>query len=138
MTALSASRNTPERATGDLFSDPVKAASLIHGGALVVLDASGWAVKASTATGLVVRGVAMAPADNTDGANGAIAVESRRGVFRFANSASGDAITRAEIGDTAYIVDDQTVAKTDGSGTRSAAGTIVDLDAEGVWVRIGL
>jgi hypothetical protein len=138
MTALTANRNTPQRATGDRFADPVKASSLIYGGALVVLDSSGWAVKASTATGLVVRGVAIAEADNSAGANGTINVETERGVFRFANSASTDAITRAEIGDACYIVDDQTVAKTDGSSTRSVAGTIVDLDAQGVWVRVGI
>ncbi len=138
MTAQTANRINPRRATGDLFSDPVKAASAIFAGALVVLDASGWAVKASTATGLTVRGVATRPADNAGGGNGAINVESERGTFRFANSASTDAITRAEIGDTAYIVDDQTVAKTDGSGTRSAAGVIVDVDAQGVWVRVGI
>lgn len=138
MTALSADRIAPQRATGDWFSDPVKASSAIYGGALVVLDASGWAVKASTATGLTVRGVAVKAADNSAGANGDVNVETERGVFRFANSASTDAITRAEIGDVCYIVDDQTVAKTDGSSARSAAGTIVDVDAQGVWVRVGI
>ena len=52
------------------------------------------------------------------------------------NSAAGDAITRAEIGDVCYIVDDETVAKTNGTSTRSAAGTIRDVDAQGVWVEI--
>ena len=37
-----------------------------------------------------------------------------------------------------YIVDDQTVAKTDGSSARSKAGTIVNVDDQGVWVRIGV
>ena len=37
----------------------------------------------------------------------------------FANSASGDLITAAEVGSDCYIVDDQTVAKTNGSSTRS-------------------
>jgi hypothetical protein len=47
-------------------------------------------------------------------------------------------ITRAEIGDDCYIVDDSTVAKTNpGGNTRSVAGKIVDVDAKGVWVRIG-
>ena len=32
------------------------------------------------------------------------------------------------------MVDDQTVAKTDGTGTRSAAGVVVNVDALGVWV----
>lgn len=33
---------------------------------------------------------------------------------------------------TAYIVDDQTVAATDGTGTRSAAGRIVLIEWDGV------
>ncbi|MFB0515162.1 MAG: hypothetical protein ACETWG_00985, partial [Candidatus Neomarinimicrobiota bacterium] len=36
-----------------------------------------------------------------------------------------------------YIVDDQTVAKTDGTGTRSPAGFIEDVDSNGVWVLVG-
>ena len=138
MTALSADKNTLKRASGDRFSDPVKAATTIHSGALVCLDASGNAQPGATATGLIVRGVAIDAANNGSGSAGDINVETERGGFRFENSASADAITRAEIGDTAYIVDDQTVAKTNGSSTRSAAGTIVDVDAQGVWVRVGI
>jgi hypothetical protein len=32
------------------------------------------------------------------------------------------------------VVDDQTVAKTNGSSSRSVAGIIRDVDADGVWV----
>jgi hypothetical protein len=32
-------------------------------------------------------------------------------------------------------VDDQTVAKTDGTGARSVAGKVFDVDSGGVWVR---
>jgi len=56
------------------------------------------------------------------------------GIHRWENSAAGDAITKAEIGDRCYIVDDQTVAKTDGSSTRSPAGIVVAVDSLGVWV----
>ena len=136
MTALAKDRNTARRA-GDQFSDPVAASTLIYEGALVCLNASGNAVPGSTATGLVPRGVAEARADNSAGSAGDIQVSTRSGFFRFGNSASADEITRAEIGDTAYIVDDQTVAKTDGTSTRSAAGKIVDVDSVGVWVQIG-
>lgn len=135
MTALTADRDTPRR-DGVQFSDPVAAATVIYTGSLVVLDAAGNAEPASTATGLVVRGIAQQTIDNSAGAAGDLAVETRRGVFRLANSAAADEITRAEIGDTAYIVDDQTVAKTDGTGTRSAAGIIRDVDAAGVWLEI--
>ena len=136
MTALSADRNTPSRA-GVEFLDPVAAAKTIYAGALVVLDASGNAAPGSTATGLIARGVAQAAVNNSGGSAGDASVPSRAGVFRFENSASTDAITRAEIGDPCYIVDDQTVAKTDGTSTRSEAGTVVDVDDDGVWVRIG-
>lgn len=134
MTALAADRDTPRR-DGEQYNDPVAATTKIYTGSLVVLDASGNAKPGATATGLIVRGIAQQTVDNT-GAAGALTVETRRGVCRLANSAAGDAITRAEIGDTCYIVDDQTVAKTDGTGTRSAAGTIRDVDAAGVWVQI--
>lgn len=135
MAALTSGRKTPKR-DGKLFSRPVAAATKIYHGALVCLNAAGNAVPGSTSTTLVADGVATAEADNSGGAAGAVRVEVEKGVFPFANSAAADAITAAEIGDPCYIVDDQTVAKTNGGNTRSLAGTIVDLDAQGVWVRI--
>ena len=52
-----------------------------------------------------------------------------------ANSAAADQITAADIGNDCYGVDDQTVAKTNGANTRSVAGKIYDVDAQGVWVK---
>ncbi len=46
------------------------------------------------------------------------------GRHRFANSAAGDLITKADIGAACYIVDDQTVARTNGTNTRSPAGVV--------------
>ena len=136
MVALSAGRMTPKR-EGDDFADPVKAATKIFAGSLVCLDAAGWAVPGSVATTLIARGMAKGTVDNTAGANGALNVDVERGVFRFANSAAGDLIARTEIGKDVFIVDDQTVAKTNGGATRSIAGKVVDVDANGVWVRVG-
>ena len=134
MTALAADRNTPVRSGTD-FVRPVAATTIIFAGSLVCLNAAGNAVPGSTATTLVADGRAEEYVDNSAGAIGDKTVRVRKGVFRFANSASGDAITKAEIGDDCYIVDDQTVAKTDGTSTRSKAGKIVDVDAQGVWVK---
>ena len=39
-----------------------------------------------------------------------------------------------DIGKDCFIVDDQTVAKTNGANTRSRAGKVFDVDADGVWV----
>jgi hypothetical protein len=101
----------------------------------VALTAAGYAQGGATATTLKAAGVANETADNTAGASGDIKVTVRRdGWFRFANSASGDLITIADIGNSCYIVDNQTVAKTDGGTTRSVAGKIRDVDAQGVWI----
>lgn len=135
MTALSADRNTPVR-TGIDFSFPVCAATTIYGGSLVVLDASGNAKPGATATGLTSVGRAERHVVNAGNA-GDEAVPVLRGIFRWANSGSGDAISSAEIGDACYIVDDQTVAKTSAGGTRSPAGLVVAVDAQGVWVDTG-
>lgn len=133
MTALTQNRDTIRKAGVD-HSDPVAAATKIYQGSIVCLNAAGNAVPGSTSTTLVARGMAKALADNTSGAAGDVAVASEAGVFRFANDSS---ITRAHIGKNAYIVDDQTVAATDGTSTRSVAGRIDDVDASGVWVEIG-
>ena len=60
----------------------------------------------------------------------------KRGNFCLANSAGADEITAADIGKVCYIVDNQTVAKTDGTATRSPAGIVDDVDDAGVWVNI--
>jgi hypothetical protein len=127
--ALTKDRNTPNRPGVDR-NDPLASGAVIYAGALVVLDASGDAAPATTATGLTARGVAQEAVSQP---NGDSAVHSRTGEFRLGNDGS---ITRADIGNTAYIVDDQTVAQTDGTGTRSAAGIITDVDSVGVWVQI--
>ena len=133
--ALSKDRNT-QRRDGVQFCDPVAAGAVIYAGALVVIDAAGNAAPGSTATGLRARGVAQERADNSGGQAGVMKVESRRGTSAFGNSAATDEITRADIGNTAYIVDDQTVAKTSATNTRSIAGIIRDVDEAGVWIEI--
>ncbi len=134
MTAMSTARQIVEKE--DVFSTaPVKGSTTIHQGALVVMDA-GLAVPGKTATGLTVLGLATYAVVNA-GADGAEKVTAKRGTFKFVNSGSTDAITAAAIGKDCYIVDDQTVAKTDGTATRSVAGKVIDVDSDGVWVRVG-
>lgn len=134
MVALTQSRNTRQR-DGETYIDPLAANAKVFAGGIVCLNAAGDAVSASTAVGLKVRGVAQSDADNTGGAAGARTVEARPGVYRFAILAA-DAVTRADLLATVYLVDDQTIARTNGANTRSAAGQLVDLDANGAWVRI--
>lgn len=133
MAALTKGRTTPQR-QGDFREEALSNVQVFTGGILMRL-ANGYLTKGATATGSVGVGVSYDDVDNSGGSAGDLRVRYRPGCFRFANSAGADEITIAEIGDVAYIVDDQTVAKTNGSSSRSPAGIIEDLDAQGVWVR---
>lgn len=133
MAALTQDRNTVQ-ALGDLRTGGVATATTIFAGAIVLRNASGWLTKGQTATALVGVGRAEERVVNA-GANGAKSLKYRPGVFRFANSASADEITAADIGKPAFAVDDQTVAKTSGTNTRSVAGFVDAVDDLGVWVR---
>jgi hypothetical protein len=137
MTALAADRQIVRR-EGEIFEFPMAASVKAYIGALAVLDASGNVKPAVTATGLIPVGIFTAQVDNSTGGAAAVTAPVQPGTFRFGNSGGGDAITKAEIGDTCYIVDDQTVAKTTDNASRSAAGQIVDVDTSGVWVRVGM
>lgn len=132
MAALTKDRDTRRR-DGVSFSFPVAAATVCHAGGIAVLDA-GLCKPGATAVGLKAVGVFEENADNSGGAASAIKAKVRRGVFAFANSAAADEIALADIGADCYIVDDQTVAKTNGGATRSVAGKVRDVDAYGVWV----
>jgi hypothetical protein len=135
MAPLTQDRLATAARSGDTRELPVKAATKIYAGSLVAIDASGWAVPMATATTLKGAGRAEQQADNSAGANGDIRVKIGAGIYRFANSASTDTITLSDIGADCYGVDDQTVAKTSGSSTRSVAGKVFDVDALGVWVK---
>lgn len=131
--ALVKDRDTRRR-DGVRRTPGLAADAVIFAGAIVVRNAGGFAAPASTALGLHALGIAQDAVDNTGGANGANSVDVDTGAFQIANSVGADEITAADIGNDCYLVDDQTVAKTDGTGTRSVAGKVFDVDAKGVWV----
>lgn len=133
MTALAADRNTQFK-DAEIVPVPVAAAKKIYAGSLVAANATGFATPGATATTLTYLGRAQETVDNSAGAAGAKTVLVRRKkAFLFANLAA-DPVTQASFGKVAYIVDDQTVAATDGGGTRSAAGKVVGVEAGGVWI----
>ncbi|WP_457650941.1 hypothetical protein [Profundibacter sp.] len=134
MAALTEDRNTPQ-SMGDNRVGLVAAATKIFAGALLMRNAAGYLVNGQTATGAHGVGRAHEAVDNSAGVAGDVTVRFDPGIFRYENSAGADLITVADIGSVAWIVDDQTVAKTNGTSTRSAAGLIEDVDALGVWVR---
>ena len=126
-------RNTKRR-NADQVSALVNTGATIYAGTLITRrTASGNAVPAGTAS----AGVAVGVAEDTVVGDGVKTVSYLRGCFQFKNSASGDLIAAGDIGNPCYVVDNDTVAKTDNTGAREAAGKIIDVDANGVWVEVG-
>jgi hypothetical protein len=133
MTATTAERQTRKRNTGKELNFPLAAQKALVG-TIAVLNAGGFAEMGTTATTKIALGVFIETVDNSGGSAGDLNAPIERGVFKFANSSAGDAIALTDYGTTCYIVDNQTVAKTSGTGTRSVAGVVRGVDADGVWV----
>lgn len=132
-TALSDSRDTPQR-TGERTSLTMASNVIIYAGSIVCVNSSSKAVPAADTAGYAVIGMAEETVDNRTAVYSATRrVSVRRGVFRWVNA---DSITNADIASLVYITDDQTVNKT-GGGNNIIAGTVVDVDSDGVWVDTG-
>lgn len=106
----------------------VEDAVKIYKGALVALyvegGTAGEVAPGKAATGMLGLGRATKTVDNADDGE---TIEVEAGEFWWKNSNGGDAIGPQHIGSICYIVDDETVAATDGTGTRSPAGKVVDV-----------
>lgn len=130
MPAQTAPRSTPRR-DGTLLDFARAASVTLFPGAIACLNASGLVTPGAVATTLKALGrVKRQYADDS----GAMRVEVERGTFKYGNSTAGDAITNADYGSQVFIVDDNTVAKTNGTSTRSVAGICRGVDSDGVWV----
>lgn len=135
MTAATQDRST-QSVIGQLRAFGVEAGARIYAGTLVCLNAAGNLTKGATSATLKCVGIAERAYDNTTGGAGAITGETRIGVFGpFANSAAADLITPLDIGNACFMVDDSTVAKTNGGATRSAAGAVWSVEAAGVYIK---
>jgi len=130
---LSADRNTKMK-DAEVIEVLLAANAVVYAGGMAVADANGYGDKGSTATTLTYLGRFEEAVDNTGGANGdKTAIVRRNKAFKWKNSGT-DPVTQASLGKVCYIEDDETVAATDGTSTRSAAGVVVGVDADGIWV----
>lgn len=135
MAALTGNRDTQEKAHPASMIHSFQGADstqFYRGGMVVIDQADGRLKKGSTDTGLVCVG--RCEEDILTGASNARKVRAKSGIFKWGNSADADLIEADDIGKDCFIVDDQTVALTNGTNTRSKAGTIYDVDSDGVWV----
>lgn len=114
----------------------VASGQVIYAGGMVAIWTNNYAYPASDTEGMRVCGVAVAAVDNRAGVyDSAKKVSARRSVFLFVNS--GTNIALQNVGDWAYVSDDQTVTTAASATYDIIAGTIVDVDSKGVWVDIG-
>ena len=131
--ALTTDKNTRKR-KGKQCSVPVAANAVCFAGGMAVANATGFAAPGSTALNLTYLGRFSEAVDNTGGADGAKDVLIDRNQQFYFNNDGGDPVTQASVGKPCYIIDDETVSATDGVGTQSACGIVIEIDANGVWV----
>ena len=136
MGALTSARDTAEIMNGGRqLVLPVKGKTTIFQGALVALDADGYAVPGKKAAGLTAAGRAEETVENS-GDDGKLTVRVTRGVFVYANT--GTAANKVGISHLlkpCYIQDDQTVTAL--AAGASVAGLVVRVDDKSVAVEIG-
>jgi len=120
MTALAANANREVRGVGRTLRVPVATAKHIYKGAIVAIDANGFATPGTDTAGLQVIGIAMEDVNNT-GADGALFVHvdcEREFLF------TASSITQAMLGDLMVIVDDNTVDDAAGATNDIAVGRL--------------
>jgi hypothetical protein len=132
MAVLDADRLTDEREGHD-YVYAQEATHVIYKGAIVCLNAAGYAVEGSALNTLISAGIADEQSDSTGYAQGIKTVKVKEGVFLLDNL-STNLVTVAQIGDSCYIHDDHTVRQTSNGGVSPVAGYVRDVDSSGVWV----
>lgn len=134
MAKLTDVRDTPEIANGaKVIAVPVKGGTTIYQGALVALDASGYAIPGKKAESLTAVGRAEETVTNT-GADGELVIRVARGVFVFDNTAtSANKITAAHVLKPCYSKKRKKAQKTQGFVTVSRT----DMTGEAVKIPKG-
>lgn len=136
MAALTQDKNTRIKAPGRKIALDMEETTEIFFGAGVCVNAAGYAVPASDTAGLTTMGVAQEYKNNA-GADGAERIVVQKGVFEFEPDGSNPP-TIADIGQTVYWSDDQTVAVAAGPTNDIAAGVLDSIDpvTGKMWVYI--
>lgn len=139
MTKATSAINTEYR-DGILFPVSLAAAAIVLQGTFAVVGPDGLAISSAAVGGddQTCIGIWENDAENTPESGQEYGIV-RRNKHVLVSNSSADPVTQAELGKQIYIEDNQTVAKTDGAGTRSVAGRFMGFDTEyttQVWVEI--
>lgn len=129
--ALSADKDMIQTEPGTRAHGMAASVTIYHG-ALVSVDTSGYARPARTSTTDRCIGFNWVAKKVNGTTAGATKVEIRYDrVLRCKNSSAGDLIAQKDVGADCYVVDDETVALTNGTNTRIRAGKIDHVAADG-------
>ncbi len=125
---------------GELMPIPLLAAAVILQGTFAVVDGTGHGIASDDVGGAdqICLGIWDHSAENT-GTNGDLLGLVRRNKQFLVRNSTVDPVTQADFGIQVYVEDNQTIAKTDGAGTRSLAGRFMGFDTQFddcVWVEI--
>lgn len=118
---------------------PVKASAALYAGTVVTTDSTGYVTGSNTAVAAtdivwgvfngIVNSNPMVSSPVTAGTtNGDTVIGIDTGTFFLASATDADQLTQADIGQTVYLSDKVTVAKTDGGSTRPIAGKLIVID----------
>lgn len=144
MTAMTSPRDTAWRDC-ILVPVPVAKGAKIPMGAIVCVNAAGFAVNGQADATLKYAGCADESVDNSAGEDGAQLINVRANkAFKWASDGT---ITQAHLLSRAYVLDNQTLTATDGGAPASedgkteavaasspAAGKIILIESDGVWI----
>ena len=130
MPNLTENRSTAELHVGGIrYNYEATAATQIFRGALTALDADGNAVPAGDTANITVVG----RAESAAAANDKLVI--RRGTFLYDNGTDGETLSKADINQECYALDDHTVGKVGGTN-KIKAGIVLDVTEQGVVVMI--
>lgn len=113
------------------LSLPLKGGIVIPAGACADKDASGYGTNGATNTTGKTAGIAQVTYDTTGLNDGDKWGDFHFGTWVFENSASTDQITVADVGNDCFLVDNNTVARTNGTNTRHVAGKVYAIETDG-------
>jgi len=133
MTATTTAREA-KRKDGRLISYPI-AAVKIPKGALVNINAAGYATNATDASGETFAGVAYETVDNSAGSAGALSIRvETSGTFVFVDGGGNGAQT--DVGVEFKVVDNQTVTDASTTNNLKAGIAVESISATSVRIRI--
>lgn len=125
MAALTKERDTPRKHVHYVYDDlGVAASAKIFNGSIVSANATGFAKPGADVASELCLGRARETVDNTGGADGAKKISIDCGIFAY-NTTGGNAITSADVGKIAEVLDDNNVVRAAGTTNHVKAGKVV-------------